>query len=54
MAKEPESKNTTDGMIVTIDGKVVWDGEGDQLGVPSLVGNESPIKQPPEDAGDAE
>jgi hypothetical protein len=53
MAKNPES-NTSDGMIVTIDGEVVWDGEAEQLGLPSLVGKKSPIPQPPADADDGE
>jgi hypothetical protein len=46
MAQKPESNYTTDGIIVTIDGEVVWDGEGDQLGLPSLVGNKSATIRP--------
>jgi hypothetical protein len=48
MAKDPKS-NTSDGMIVTIDDEVVWDGEAEQLGVPSLVGQKSPIEKLDED-----
>jgi hypothetical protein len=51
MAKNPE-RNTTDGMIVTVDDVVVWDGEGDQLGVPSLVGRKSPIVRIPRSDGE--
>jgi hypothetical protein len=42
MAKNPD-RNTTDGMIVTVDDVGVWDGEGEQLGLPSLVGRKSPV-----------
>ena len=38
--------NQTDGMIVTIDDVVAWDGEGARLGLPSLVGTKLPAKPP--------
>jgi hypothetical protein len=50
MAKNPE-RNTTDGMIVTVDDVVVWDGEGEQLGLPSLVGRKSPVVRIPRPDG---
>ncbi len=39
-------KNQTDGMIVTIDDVVDWDGRGEQLGLPSLVGTKRPVEKP--------
>jgi hypothetical protein len=48
MSRKPKPRrplqNETDGMIVTIDDVVVWDGEGDQLGAPSLVGTKLPAR----------
>jgi len=47
MAKRPKQPETgtADGMIVIIDGEVVWDGEADQLGVTSKVGQKWPMKK---------